>query len=130
MNARRRLSLRAFCERLEQRETPTVQPFTLVAFPDTQYYAQNASLNYIFHSQTQWVVDHRVEQNIRFVMGLGDIVNNGASQPQQWVVADAAYDRLDGDLSLNPDGLVPYSAPPGNHDYNTVNDRTSGYSAL
>src|SRR4051794_29321622 len=110
MAAKRRSLLFKTCQRLEDRETPSADPFTLVAFPDTQYYAQNANLNYIFHAQTQWVVDHRVEQNIRFVMGLGDIVNNGASQPQQWVVADAAYDRLDGDLLANPDGIIPYSA--------------------
>src|SRR5262245_19622675 len=41
-------------------------------------------------------------------------------------VADNAYSLLDGNLTLNPDGLVPYAVPPGNHDYATTNDRSSG----
>lgn len=126
MSKKRRSRLFQMSQRLEDRETPTADPFTLVALPDTQHYAQYSNLNNIFYAQTQWVVDHRVDQNIRFVLGLGDIVNDGASIPEQWVVADAAYDKLDGDLQANPDGLIPYSTPPGNHDYNTVGDHYSG----
>ena len=43
----------------------------------------------------------------------------------EWMRADTAMDILDGDLLANPDGLIPYSVVPGNHDYDVVNDNTS-----
>src|SRR5262245_16633872 len=113
------------CNLLEDRITPTAEPFTLVAMPDTQHYSQYPTLNGIIHAQTQWIVDHRVSDNIAFVMGLGDIVQHGNNN-DEWLVADAAFDRLDGNLTQNPDGLVRYSTPPGNHDYLQTGVQSSG----
>src|ERR1700757_5310278 len=67
--------------------------FTIVALPDTQFYS---SLNpQIFAAQTQWIANHVQDQNIKLVVGLGDIVDGGGDLTQ-WQNADAAVRLLDG----------------------------------
>jgi Carboxypeptidase regulatory-like domain/Calcineurin-like phosphoesterase len=84
--------------------------FTIVALPDTQFYS---SLNpQIFAAQTQWIANHVQDQNIRLVVGLGDIVDSGGDLTQ-WQNADAAVRLLD--------GQVPYMMAIGNHDYDQNN---------
>src|SRR5260370_28821336 len=62
---------------------PSVTPgpnFSIVALPDTQYYSaglQNGTLG-MFNSQTQWIVNNRVAQNIAFVIGLGDKIGRAS----------------------------------------------------
>ncbi|HKT51400.1 MAG TPA: carboxypeptidase regulatory-like domain-containing protein [Candidatus Angelobacter sp.] len=80
--------------------------FTIVALPDTQYYSRD--FPQIFQAQTQWIADHVQDQNIKLVLGLGDIVDDGAD-PAQWQNADMAVHLLD--------GQVPYLMAIGNHDY-------------
>lgn len=80
--------------------------FSIVALPDTQYYA--SSYPRIFRNQTRWIAKNAEKLRIKFVVGLGDIVDDGASVAQ-WRVADRAYRELD--------GKVPYLATIGNHDY-------------
>jgi hypothetical protein len=80
--------------------------FTIVALPDTQYYSRD--FPQIFQAQTQWIADHVQDQNIKLVLGLGDIVDDGAV-PAQWQNAHAAVHLLD--------GQVPYLMAIGNHDY-------------
>lgn len=80
--------------------------FTIVALPDTQYYSRD--FPDIFRAQTQWVADHVQDQRIKIVLGLGDIVDDGADSVQ-WQNADAAVRLLDGKL--------PYMMAIGNHDY-------------
>ena len=49
--------------------------FSIVLFPDTQYYnAQNA---YVFKDQANWVVTNQSALNIKMVIGLGDMVDDG-----------------------------------------------------
>jgi Calcineurin-like phosphoesterase/Carboxypeptidase regulatory-like domain len=84
--------------------------FTIVALPDTQIYAK--SYPGIFASQTRWIADHKADMNIQLVVGLGDIVDAGGNTTQ-WQNADAAYRTLD--------GVVPYMAAIGNHDYDANN---------
>src|SRR5256885_4826846 len=84
--------------------------FTIVALPDTQIYAK--AYPQIFSAQTQWIADHAAEQNIKLVVGLGDIVDAGGNLAQ-WQTADAAYRLLD--------GRVPYAVAIGNHDYDRNN---------
>ena len=86
---------------LSEGETP---PFQIVVLPDTQVY----SLSYpeIFSSQTLWIRDKRVEQNIEFVIHEGDIVT--FNQDYEWINAVFSMRNLD--------GIVPYSLLPGNHD--------------
>jgi hypothetical protein len=88
----------------------TTGEFAIVALPDTQIYAKDYPQ--IFAAQTKWIVDHRSEMNIQTVIGLGDIVDAGG-RISQWQTADAAYRLLD--------GVVPYYAAIGNHDYDANN---------
>ena len=80
----------------------TSKSFKIAVLPDTQTYTRNYPD--IFHSQTQWIVDHKKE--ISFVLHLGDITSNNIES--QWEIASAAMSRLD--------GKVPYVMTLGNHD--------------
>ena len=94
------------------------EDFTLVFMPDTQYYVcslcrdNNPSLNRwhpdTFGAQTRWIADNLNSENIAFVANAGDVVET-ATELEEWEIADAAYDMLD--------GVVPYSVIPGDHDY-------------
>jgi hypothetical protein len=85
---------------------PAAEPFSVVVLPDTQNYAEKFPDTYM--AQTQWIRDNVEKENIKFVMHLGDIVQNHNEFEQQWQVADRAHQLLD--------GVVPYSMLPGNHD--------------
>jgi hypothetical protein len=79
--------------------------FTVVALPDTQYYA--AEHPEILDSQVTWIIQERQNENIRLVVHEGDIVD--ADDPIQWTRAAGALHRLD--------GSIPYVLSAGNHDY-------------
>src|SRR5665647_60885 len=70
--------------------------FTLVALPDSQYYA--AAHPEVFRAQTQWIVGKRKAQEIALVVHEGDIVD--ANEPRQWANAWQSLRLLD--------GVVPY----------------------
>lgn len=80
--------------------------FTIIALPDTQFYSK--AYPQIFLSQTQWIADHIQDQNIKLVIGLGDIVDGGG-ELSQWQAATNAYNLIK--------GKVPTVVPIGNHDY-------------
>ncbi len=80
--------------------------FTIIALPDTQFYS--AGYPHIFRAQTQWIADNVDTHNIKLVVGLGDIVDNGSSLTQ-WQNANSAISLLS--------GRVPYMLAVGNHDY-------------
>jgi 3',5'-cyclic AMP phosphodiesterase CpdA len=82
----------------------TLEPFTIIVLPDTQFYSQ--SYPNIFNNQTQWIVDNVAGMNILFVLHEGDIVNNDITA--QWLNANASMSLLD--------GHVPWAVLPGNHD--------------
>lgn len=84
--------------------TPSDGASTIVALPDTQYYARDYPA--IFHSQTQWIADNAAARNIAMVLHLGDITND--NDDAQWTVARQAMDRI----HLR----VPYLLAQGNHD--------------
>lgn len=84
--------------------------FTVVVLPDTQNYSQ--SFPQIFDAQTQWVASNATAQNIKLVIGVGDIVNIGTSATQ-WGNADHSVGILD-------QANVPYAFAIGNHDYDTL----------
>ena len=66
--------------------------FSIIVLPD----AQNESQYYpnVLASQTAWVVQNRAALNIQVFLGLGDLVNDGASDIQDGN-ADAAIRTLD-----------------------------------
>lgn len=51
------------------------QDFSIVLFPDTQYY--NGQDSYVIRDQANWVVANRARLNIQMVIGLGDIIDGG-----------------------------------------------------
>jgi hypothetical protein len=79
--------------------------FTVVALPDTQYYA--ASHPEILAAQVDWIVRERAAQEIALVVHEGDIVDQDL--PEQWSRAASSLHVLD--------GMVPYLLGVGNHDY-------------
>lgn len=81
------------------------EEFTLVLLPDTQRYTLfNPAM---FFSQTHWICENQKALNLRFVIHLGDIVDDNTDA--EWRVADQAMSLLD--------GQVPYLVLPGNHDF-------------
>jgi calcineurin-like phosphoesterase family protein len=81
------------------------EPFTVVLLPDTQFYSEKYPETFV--AQTMWIRERARQDNIKFVICLGDIVQN-AHVEQEWLNAHEAARILD--------GVVPYSAVPGNHD--------------
>jgi hypothetical protein len=79
--------------------------FSVVLLPDTQFY--NEKYPETFVSQTMWIRERAKSDNIKFVVCLGDIVQN-AHVEDEWLRAHEAARILD--------GVVPYSSVPGNHD--------------
>ena len=90
--------------------------WTLAILPDTQIYAQSYPQHYT--AQTEWIRDHVVSHNIKYVLHEGDITNN--NNTAQWNNALASMNVLN--------GHIPYAMAPGNHDYGTngsANNRNS-----
>lgn len=79
--------------------------FTIIALPDTQYYAE--SFPDVFEAQVRWILANRESEHIAFVVHEGDIVN--VDLEGEWRVAATALHKLD--------GVVPYVLAAGNHDY-------------
>lgn len=79
--------------------------FSVVLLPDTQFYSEKYPETYV--AQTMWIRQRAAADNIKFVVCLGDIVQN-AHVEKEWLNAHEAARILD--------GVVPYSAVPGNHD--------------
>lgn len=96
-------------------------PFTIVALPDTQNYARDFDNAVLFEQQTAWIADQVLAsgnpRNLQFVTHLGDMVSNG-DELIEMLRADTAMDNLD--------GVIPYSVLPGNHDYASTGQKTTG----
>ncbi len=91
------------------------EPFSVVLLPDTQLYSEKYPDTY--KKQTQWIADNIEEQKIKFVIHLGDIVQNHNEKENEWRIARDAHKILD--------GVVPYSVAPGNHDMDVEKRDTS-----
>lgn len=83
------------------------KPFTIVALPDTQVYAEEGLIE--FQKQVEWILANASSQNIAFVTHLGDVVDNG-TDTNQWTNARAALNPLLAQSTL------PFSIVRGNHD--------------
>jgi hypothetical protein len=91
------------------------QDFSIVVLPDTQNEAQ--FFPSVLDSQTAWIVNNQQALNIQMVLGVGDIINNGADSAQE-ANADAAVRLLD-------NAGVHYMLAIGNHDYDGANPKVS-----
>ena len=107
------------------------EKFTLIGFPDTQYYSSslNGGSPAILNSQTQWVVSNKDALNIVYCAGLGDCVEHGDQYEIEWQVFDTAMDYLEDPITTSlPDG-IPYGLSVGNHDQTSIGnpDGTTTY---
>lgn len=93
---------------LADAEPPAEGAFTLVVLPDTQTYTTRGDLHRIFLRQTEWIAEHRESHDIRYVLHVGDVVQNNIAS--EWEVAKQAFETLDATG-------VPYAIAPGNHDF-------------
>lgn len=98
--------------------------FTIAVIPDTQYYLEETygGTFQMFKDQIDWIKTNRISQNIVYVLGLGDIVDNGdfkaGSYPDSnYVEWDRAkyYYKLETPYDGHPYG-IPYGSAVGNHD--------------
>jgi hypothetical protein len=87
--------------------------FTIVALPDTQFYA--ASHPRALFAQLQWIRESRLTRDIVFVTHLGDCVDEGDSQVQ-WSMVDAAFSLIEHPGLNGLPGGIPYGVAVGNHD--------------
>ncbi len=92
-------------------------PFTLVIMPDTQNYVR--SNRGIYKNQTEWLRDHKEKENIKFIMHMGDVINDN-DDSKQFPRAIEAHDVL-------AEAGLPYSVSTGNHDYKKAADGTRQY---
>ncbi|MFC4209755.1 metallophosphoesterase [Pedobacter lithocola] len=91
--------------------------FSIAIIPDTQYYTseKNGGKKEMFFAQTDWIVKNAAKENIRYVIHLGDISDNGEQFPEQWINASQAMYRLETPFTNYPQGM-PYGMAVGNHD--------------
>jgi len=91
--------------------------FTIAVLPDTQYYTseKNGGKNEMFVAQTKWIAENAKKENIKFVIHLGDISDDGEKFPVQWERAWAAMSILEQPQANYPQG-IPYGMAVGNHD--------------
>ncbi len=92
--------------------------FTIVPIPDTQYYTSqlNGGTNAMYKSQMNWIVNNRVAQNIVYVQGLGDCVENGDNVLNEWKRADTAVSIIENPVTTSLTYGIPYGMNVGNHD--------------
>lgn len=91
--------------------------FSIAVLPDTQYYTseKNGGKNEMFIAQTEWIVKNATKENIKYVIHLGDISDDGEKFPEQWVNASKAMYILEKPQAGYPQG-IPYGMAVGNHD--------------
>jgi hypothetical protein len=106
---------------------PAGQDFTVIALPDTQYYAGsvNSGTPAMFTTQTDWILTNRLSRNIAFVTQLGDCVEDGdkgGSNLVQWANATNALYRLESPALTGLANGIPYGVAVGNHDQSPNGD--------
>ncbi|MFT3942534.1 MAG: metallophosphoesterase [Ancrocorticia sp.] len=84
------------------------ETFSIAVMPDTQV-ETNWSNDPRMNNRAQWLVNNKAQLNLAYVMHVGDVVNWGAHEQSQYVVARNSFDILD-------KANIPYSIAIGNHD--------------
>jgi hypothetical protein len=98
---------------------PAMEPYCIAWISDTQGYS--AAYPETFLAMTNWIVDHKDELHIQYVVHTGDIVDNMRSGIQ-WERATAAMDVFIQKL--------PVFAIAGNHDIAGINHEYKQFHAL
>ncbi len=98
--------------------------FSIVILPDTQIYSKDDSTwrsssdREVFFAMTDWVAKAALSENIKFVLHVGDVVND-YDQDYQWDIASRAMGALN--------GVVPYAMALGNHDIDLETRSTANF---
>lgn len=102
--------------------TVTSQDFTIIGLPDTQFYTSelNGGTNAMYKSQMNWIVANLNTENIVYMQGLGDCVQNGDNVLAEWQRTDTAMRIIEDPLSTALTDGVPYGINVGNHDQTPV----------
>gem|GEM_PF-323473 len=101
----------------EEKEDEDETAFTIAVLPDTQCYSGTVfgGNNDMFIAQTTWIKNNWKQENIKYVIHLGDIVQSGEKKPEEWQNAIKAMYLLEKPEPGLPYG-VPYGLTVGNHD--------------
>lgn len=126
--------------RAQSASIPATDPdFSIVVFPDTQYYHGNYA--YVLQDQVNWVVARENSLNVKAVVGLGDIVDGGGypvdsagnvigncaqAPPAGW---QAQWQQAQSAINVLAAHGIYYQATIGNHDYDCEADRPQPRSA-
>ncbi len=98
----------------------TTPDFTIVGIPDTQFYTSelNGGTNAMYKAQMNWIVNNLMNENIVFVEGLGDCVQNGDNNgnPVEWQRADTAVKIIENSVTTSLADGIPLGLNVGNHD--------------
>jgi hypothetical protein len=85
--------------------------WTMVVFPDTQYYVDHSRsippTPEIFQTMVNWTIAQRESRNIQLMLHVGDIVDNNTAQ--EWAMAR--------DILAPLNGQLPWAFTSGNHEY-------------
>jgi hypothetical protein len=107
----------------------TSENFTIVAMPDTQFYACGANCTQngdpaTFSAQTQWALDQLDTLNVAFVTQLGDCVQNGdnGGDDSEWMVASNAFAIIEDPITTMLTDGIPFGIAVGNHDQSPIAD--------
>jgi len=105
--------------------------FTVVGIPDTQYYTSllNGGSNETYKAQMTWIVNHLVSDNIVFVEGLGDCVEDGDNDLNEWKRVDTAQKIIENPVTTGLTFGIPYALNVGNHDQTPIGN-PNGTSVL
>jgi hypothetical protein len=93
-------------------DTAAESDYEIIVFPDLQNMVPGGqpTRNAAGRSMFQWVKDSADDYNVKAIIGVGDITEEGNNTPE-WDTVAVWYNMLD---AIN----MPYMTPPGNHDYN------------
>lgn len=82
--------------------------YVFAVLPDTQSYTStgSAEIRSFFGNMTDWLVEQKDTLAIQHVIHVGDVTDN--NNDPQWLIAEDALERLDGELT--------YTLAVGNHD--------------
>ena len=91
--------------------------FEIAIVPDTQYYTsqKHGGTTEMFSNQIEWITNNALDNNIKYVIHLGDVVDHGHEQMAEWTIAKNIIYKLEKSLQGYPEG-IPYGIAVGNHD--------------
>lgn len=85
--------------------------FSIIIIPDTQVLTWKDPA--ILYNTTKWIKDNAEQLNLQMVLHVGDVVDSGARDEEQFKVAEKALNEI-------YDADIPMLLAVGNHDYDNL----------